>query len=203
MSEQRGRQALIMSLLSSSDDDVEAQQDGELQVLGIDDARTSEVLDAISSETARAILSHVYADPSTPSVIAEGINESVQTVSYHLQKLHDAGAIEVADTRYSQKGHEMNVYGPADDPVVVFVGTDERRTGFVTLIKRFLSAIAVVIATSYTIGYVVEDSLFFGIRFAVSDSGGPDIPFALAFLTGGLFVLFVIATRTAWRQYRS
>ena len=202
MREQRSRQALIMSLLPSSEDDVEARQEGKLQVLGIDNEQTSEVLDAISSETARAILSHVYADPSTPSVIAEDIDESVQTVSYHLQKLQDAGAIEVADTRYSEKGHEMNVYGPADDPVVVFVGTDERRTGFITLIKRFLSAIAVVIATSYTIGYVVEDSIFFGIRFAVSD-GGPDIPFALAFLTGGLFVLSVIAIWTAWRRYRS
>lgn len=203
MREQRSRQALIMSLLPSSEDDVEARQEGELQALGIDNEQTSEVLDAISSETARAILSHLYADPSTPSVIAEDIDESVQTVSYHLQKLQDAGAIEVADTRYSEKGHEMNVYGPADDPVVVFVGTDERRTGLITLVKRFLSAIAVVIATSYTIGYVLEDSIFFGIRFAVSDGGGPDILFALAFLIGGLFVLSVIAIWTAWRRYRS
>jgi len=192
-----------MSLLPSSDDDVEAQQEGELQVLGIDDEQTSEVLDAISSETARVVLSHVYADPSTPSVIAEDIGESVQTVSYHLQKLRDAGAIEVADTRFSEKGHEMNVYGPADDPVVVFVGTDERRTGLIAVIKRFLSAIAVVIATSYTIGYVIEDSIFFGIRFAVSDGGGPDIPFAIAFLTGGLFALSVIAIWITWRRYRS
>lgn len=145
----------------------------------------------------------MYADPSTPSVIAEEIDKSVQTVSSHLQKLRDAGAVAVADTRYSGKGHEMNVYGPADDPVVVFVGTDERRTGLVALIGRFLSAIAVVIATSYAIGYVVEDSIFFGIRFAVSEGGGPDIPFAIAFLTGGLFVLSVIAIWIGWRQYRS
>ncbi|MDZ7849784.1 MAG: helix-turn-helix domain-containing protein [Halodesulfurarchaeum sp.] len=190
-----------MSLLPFSEDNVEAQQEGELQVLGIDDEQTSEVLDAISSKTARAILSHVFANPSTATVIAENINESVQTVSYHLSKLQEAGAIEVADTRYSEKGQEMNVYGPADDPMVVFVGTDDRRAGLLTVIKRFISAIAVVITTSYLIGYFVEDSIIFGIRLAVADGGGPDIPFALAFLVGGLFVLFIIAIWVTWERY--
>ena len=190
-----------MSLLPFSENTVEAQQKGELQVLGIDEEQTSEVLDAISSETARAILSQVYADPSTPTVIAEDIDESIQTVSYHLQKLQEAGAIEVADTRYSEKGQEMNVYGPADDPMVVFVGTEDRRAGLRTVIKRFLSAIAVVITTSYLIGYFVEDSILFGIRLAVADGGGPDIPFALAFLVGGLFVVFIIAIWVTWERY--
>jgi hypothetical protein len=59
-----------------SENTVEAQQKGELQVLGIGEEQTTEVLDAISSETARVILSQVYADPSTPIVTAEDIDES-------------------------------------------------------------------------------------------------------------------------------
>lgn len=190
-----------MSLFPFSEDNIEAQQEGEMQVLGIDDEQTSEVLDAISSETARTILSQVYSNPSTPTVIAKDIDESVQTVSYHLQKLRDAGAIAVVNTRYSEKGQEMNVYGPADDPMVVFVGTEDRRAGLLTVIKRFISAIAVVITTSYMIGYFVEDSILFGIRLAVADGGGPDVPIALAFLVGGLFVVFIIAIWVTWDRY--
>jgi len=190
------------SLLPTSDTDVEAHQDGEVQVLGVDDEQTSEVLDAISSTTAREILSHVYTDPSTPSEIAEEIDGSVQNVSYHLEKLADAETIEVADTRYSEKGHEMNVYGPADDPVVLFVGTEERQTSLMSLLKRFFSAIGVLVLTSYMIGLVVEESIFFGIQFAVSSSRGPDIPLAIGFLLGGFFTLCIIALWIGWQRYR-
>lgn len=192
-----------MSLLPSSDEEPEAKQEGDVEVLGVDDEQTSEVLEAISSDTSREILSHVFAEPSTPTEIAEELDESVQNVSYHLQKLDNAGAIEVADTRYSEKGHEMNVYGPADNPMVLFVGTEERQAGLISLIKRFFSAIGVLLVTSYLIGFVVEDSIFFGVQFAVSGGRGPDIPLAIGFLIGGFFVLSLIALWVSWRRYRS
>lgn len=191
-----------MSLLPSSDTDVEPHQEGEMQVLGVGDEQTSEVLDAISSTTAREILSLVYEDPSTPSAIAEETNGSVQNVSYHLEKLENAEAVEVVSTRYSEKGNEMNVYGPADDPMVVFVGTEKRETGLKSLLKRFFSAIAVLTVTSYMIGLVIEESIFFGVQFAVSGGRGPEIPLAIGFLLGGFFTLLIIALWISWRRYR-
>lgn len=38
----------------------------------------------------------------------------------------------------------MNVYAPADDPVVVFVGTEERKTGLVDMLKRLVGATALL-----------------------------------------------------------
>ena len=73
---------------------------------------------------------------------------SVQNVSYHLDNLEDAGVVEVADTRYSEKGKEMNLYAPADDPVVVFVGTEERKAGFLSLLKRLVGATGLLLLGS-------------------------------------------------------
>lgn len=192
-----------MSLLPSSDTDVDARQEGDIRVHGIDDDRMSDVLDAISSDTAREILGEVYATPATASEIAQRTDGSVQNVSYHLDKLEDAGAIMVVDTQYSEKGREMKIYGPADEPVVLFVGTEERQEGLMSLLKRFLGAIGVVIVTSYLIGYYIEDSLLFGIHSLAAGGRGPDLPIALAFLVGGLFTLVVITLWTGWRWYRT
>ncbi|MFC6794449.1 hypothetical protein ACFQFH_08985 [Halobaculum halobium] len=54
--------------------------------------------------------------------MADAADTSVQNVRHHVSKLVDTGLVEATDTRYSVKGREMTVYGPADDRVVVAVG---------------------------------------------------------------------------------
>lgn len=190
-----------MSLLPSSDTDVEARQDGEIQVLGVSDEQTSEVLNAISSTTAREILSAVYADPATASEIAGRIGGSVQNVSYHLEKLENAGAIAVADTQYSEKGREMKIYAPADDPIVLFVGTERRQSGLLSRLKQLVSAIGVVIATSFLVGYVVDDSLLFGITMTASGGQPAVFPLAIGFLIGGIFSILLVCLWLGWNWY--
>lgn len=189
-----------MSLLPS-DKEVEPRQEGEIQILGVDDERTSELLNAISSDTAREILTEVYSDPATASEIANRTSGSVQNVSYHLGKLENAGAIEVADTRYSEKGHEMKIYAPADDPLVVFVGTEERQTGFLSRLKQLLSAFAAVIVTSFLIGVFVDDSILFGIHTNASAGQSTGFPLAIGFLIGGIFSILLISLWLGWRGY--
>lgn len=190
-----------MSLPPSSDTDVDARQEGEIQVVGMTDKQTSKVLNAISSATAREILTEVYNQPATPSEIADRTGGSVQNVSYHLNKLEDAGAIEVADTRYSEKGQEMRVYAPADEPIVVFVGTEERQSGLLSRLKRLVSAVGVVIAISFVIGIVVDDSMLFGIQMNASASQVTGFPLAIGFLIGGLFSLLLVGLWIGWSWY--
>lgn len=190
-----------MSLLPYSDTDVDARQKGEIQVLGMDDEETNEVLSAISSTTARKILTEVYTEPATPSEIADRTGGSVQNVSYHLTKLEDAGAIEVADTRYSEKGQEMRIYGPSDEPIVLFVGTEERQAGLLSRLKQLVSAVGVVIATSFAIGIVVDDSMLFGIQMNASAGQVTGFPLAIGFLIGGLFSLLLVGLWVGWNWY--
>lgn len=179
-----------MSLLPSTDD-VTAEQEGDIQVLGVDENETANVFEALSSETARRILTAIYDDPAPPSELAARLDLSLQNVSYHLDNLEDAGVVRVADTRYSEKGKEMNVYAPADEPVVVFVGTTERKTGFLDLLKRLVGATGLL--------FLVSAFLFVFQAFGQPGGAGDTLTIlellsfpGLEFLLGGLFVLGLV-----------
>lgn len=173
-----------------STDNVTAEQEGEIQILGVDENATADVFEALSSETARRILTAVYGEPAPPSEVADRLDMSIQNVSYHLDNLADAGLLRVADTRYSEKGAEMNVYAPASEPTVVFVGADKRKRGFFDVVKRLISATGLLFIGSVLL-YVyqgfglgaggVDGSL---VRTALSI---PDVEFML----GGMFVLLL------------
>ncbi len=142
-----------MSLLPSRGPETSTSQDGEMQVVGVDDDVAS-VLDALSSETARDILNAVYDDPGTPSELADRLDMSIQKVSYHLEKLESEELIAVAGTQYSEKGQEMTVYEPPEDPLVVFVGTPDRKRSLRSLFERLVPAIGLLTAASAMIQVV-------------------------------------------------
>ncbi len=97
----------------------------EPNILTIDDEETKEVLDSVSSETAREILSSVQESEKTPAALADGLGTSTQNVRYHLDKLEAAGLVEVGGTRYSEKGREMSVYEYSETAPVVVIGVRE------------------------------------------------------------------------------
>ena len=136
-----------MSLLPSRGPETSTSQDGELQVVGVDED-VSDVLNALSSDTAREILNAVYDDPGTPSELADRLGMSIQKVSYHLEKLETQELIAVAGTRYSEKGQEMNVYEPPEDPLVLFVGTPDRKRSLRSLAQRLIPAVGLLTAAS-------------------------------------------------------
>jgi DNA-binding transcriptional ArsR family regulator len=103
-----------------------ATPDEQLRVLDVAGEETDEVLDALSSDTSRAMYRTLFEEPATPSEIADRVDTSVQNVNYHVSNLEAASLIEPIDTRYSQKGNEMTVYGPATDPLVLVGNRDIR-----------------------------------------------------------------------------
>lgn len=185
-----------MSLLPSPDDTT-PEQEGDIQVLGVNEDETANVFEALSSETARRVLTAIYDDPAPPSKLADRLDMSLQNVSYHLDNLEDAGVVRVADTRYSEKGKEMSVYAPADDPVVVFVGTEERKTGFLDLLKRLVGATGLLV--------VVSAFLFVFQAFSRPGGAGDELTIrellsfpGLEFLLGGLFILGLVVLWWVW-----
>lgn len=80
---------------------------------------SSDIFQALSSETAQAILGSLTNAPKTASDIAASIERSVQNVSYHLDRLCEADVITPVGTWYSAKGREMTVYAPATERLVV------------------------------------------------------------------------------------
>jgi len=123
----------------------------EPRLVDIDDNAAEEVFAALSSDTARAILSRLYESPETASGVAEAADTSIQNARYHLEKLEAAGLVEPIDTWYSSRGTEMTVYGPTNEPLVVAAGNEESKGVLRRALERVVGAVAVLALASVVI----------------------------------------------------
>jgi DNA-binding transcriptional ArsR family regulator len=157
-----------MSLLPSSPD---TTTQTEPRVVGVDDEDADALLSALSSGTARALLSALHEEPAPPSELAERADTSLQNAQYHLEKLENAGAVEVVDTAYSAKGREMDVYAPADEPLVIFAGEEEKQSTLRSALSRLLGAVGLLAVASLAIQQWFGERGLFGTE-SVPASGG-------------------------------
>ena len=131
-------------------------------MVGVDDEDADALLSALSSGTARALLSALHEEPAPPSRLAEQADTSLQNVQYHLEKLEDAGAVEVVDTAYSAKGREMDVYAPADQPLVIFAGQEEKQSTLRSALSRLLGSVGILAVASLAVQQWLSERGLFG-----------------------------------------
>ena len=134
-----------MSLLPSSPD---VSPDSDPRLVGLDSEEADELMAALSSETARRLLAELHEDPAPPGELADRVDTSLQNAQYHLEKLESAGAIEDIGTAYSEKGREMTVYGPADSPLVIYAGEQERASGLRAALSRLFGGVLALAVAS-------------------------------------------------------
>lgn len=113
-----------MTRLLPTGTDATVDRSDDPEVLCIDDEATRDVFTTLSSETAYAVFRMLNEEPATPATVAERLDLSIQNAHYHLGNLEDAGLIEVADTCYSEKGREMEIYAVTSQPKVLVLGTE-------------------------------------------------------------------------------
>jgi|GEM_PF-246072 len=140
-----------MADLLPSIPDASVSEEAEPRVVGLDDDDAEDVLGALSSTTARQLFAELNEEPAHPSALADRVETSLQNVQYHLSKLQDAGMVEVVDTAYSAKGREMDVYAPADRPLVVFAGDDEDQSLLNQALGRLLGGLGIVAGASLAV----------------------------------------------------
>ena len=160
-----------MSLLPSRPDDPQPE-DAEPRIVDVDSEDADDVLAALSSKTARELLTELHEQPAPPSELAERVDTSVQNAQYHLDKLRNAGAVEIVDTAYSEKGREMDVFAPADQPLVIFAGDEEKSTSIRTALSRLLGAVGLLAVVSFLVQVFSGESVlpaFGGTDGAASD----------------------------------
>jgi DNA-binding transcriptional ArsR family regulator len=160
-----------VSLLPSTPD---VSADGEPRVVGVDSEDADELLAALSSATARRIVAALHDEPAPPSKVAEEVDSSLQNVQYHLGRLEDAGVVEVAGTAYSEKGREMDVYAPADQPLVIVAAEEEETTGLKAALSRLLGGVAALLVGSAAVQELFGDGLLppVGMGAAPASGGG-------------------------------
>ncbi|WP_247729217.1 ArsR/SmtB family transcription factor [Halovivax limisalsi] len=129
--------------------------DGTPRVVDLDDEDADAVFGALSSTTARRIYATLDEDPGTPSDVADAIDSSIQNVRYHLEKLEDAGLVEVVDTWYSSRGNEMSVYATANGPLIV-TSDESRASQLKQAVSRYVGGVGVLAAASLFVQAAAE-----------------------------------------------
>lgn len=161
-----------MADLLGSEPEVDDTPAGDPRVVTVDGEAADEVLSALSADTARRILAQLHERPGPASDLADRVDTTLQNVQHHLGTLHDAGLIEVADTTYSEKGREMDVYAPADRALVVVAGRESETRGLAGAVKRLLGGL-VPVALAAVAAEVLLDGPF-APSFAARSGGGED-----------------------------
>ncbi|MFC6976585.1 ArsR/SmtB family transcription factor [Halomicroarcula sp. GCM10025709] len=100
--------------------------DPDSRVVTLDDEDADEIFATLGSDISRAVLAELHRNPATQSELAERVDTSIQNVGYHVEQLLGAGLVTVVDQWYSQKGVEMDVFAPAEVPLVLVAGGHER-----------------------------------------------------------------------------
>ncbi|WP_255198373.1 helix-turn-helix domain-containing protein [Halorarius litoreus] len=160
-----------MSLLPSKPN---LTTDAEPRVVGVDSEDADALMSALSSGTARRILAELHDEPAPPAELSQRADTTLQNTQYHLSNLEEAGAVEVIGTAYSEKGREMDVYAPADQPLVIFAGQEQQASGIRAALSRLLSGIGALLVGSLAVQQVFGDSLlgFSGLGASGGGEGG-------------------------------
>jgi DNA-binding transcriptional ArsR family regulator len=138
----------------------------------MDDSDADQVIAALSAGTARSLLAEIYDEPATPSTLAERTDTSLQNAQYHLEKLRQADLIEVIDTRYSEKGREMNVYGAPNAPVVLFAGAESEGGDVRSALTTLMGAVGVLGIGAVVVQEVVGRGMGALLGMGAADGGG-------------------------------
>jgi len=128
--------------------------DADPRVVGVDDAEADEVFEVLSSDTRRDVYRRLFEEPATPSELAEDLDTTVQNISHHVSTLEGADLIEQVGERYSVKGNEMAVYGPASDPLV-FVGETEMQSRIDSSIGDLVAGLGILAGASLLVQWGV------------------------------------------------
>ena len=161
-----------MARLLPSTPDLSAADEPAPRVIGLEGEDADELLAAISSGTARRLLTALHEEPAAPSELADRVDTSLQNAQYHLGKLEAAGMIEVIDTVYSEKGREMKVYAPADRPLVVVAGGEEATSSLRTAVGQLLGAVAGLALVSLLVQTALRGFPLLGQPGATTSGGG-------------------------------
>ncbi len=174
-------------------------------LLAIDDAKADEIFAALSSATARSILTVLFERPRTASELADEADTSVQNVSYHLDNLRESDLVEVVETWYSDQGKEMKVYAPANEALVLFAGDEISRSSFFDAVKRLVGFVGLFGLLGVIAARLARRSAPSGVPLTPG-AGQPDsepiivtVPPGVLFFFGSVLALLVIGT---WLYYR-
>ncbi len=113
--------------------------------MDLNEAKTKKLAETITSDTSRRILNHLTEREATESVLAKELNLPLPTVHYHLQKLQEAGLVNVEEFHYSEKGREVNHYKLANKYIII---APKKVTGLKQKLRGILPVTLIILGIS-------------------------------------------------------
>ena len=122
------------------------------------DERAQKIARAMASQTANAIIQTFGDGPLTSSEVARQMAIPITTASYHIENLLDAGLLEVMETRWSEKGREVKVYGLANQVLIIASPASDLRS----VLKKYATLFGIVVLASLGLWALLPALLPFG-----------------------------------------
>ena len=108
------------------------------------DERAQKIARAMASQTANAVIQAFGSGPLTSSEVARRMGIPITTASYHIDNLLDAGLLEVMETRWSEKGREVKVYGLANQVLIIASPESDLRS----VLQKYATLFGIVVLAS-------------------------------------------------------
>jgi len=116
----------------------------DVVILQPGDERAQKVAKAISSQTANDVIQALRKKAMTSTEIAALISIPITTATYHIENLLEAGILQVVQTKWSQKGREVKVYGLTNQVLIIAPLKSDIRS----LLLKYVALFSIVMAAS-------------------------------------------------------
>ena len=108
------------------------------------DERAQKIARAMASQTANAVIQAFGGGPLTSSEVSRQMAIPITTASYHIENLLDAGLLEVMETRWSEKGREVKVYGLTNQVLIIAPPISDLRS----VLQKYATLFGIVVLSS-------------------------------------------------------
>lgn len=108
-------------------------------LLNLEDTKSKELAQAISSETARKILDLLSEKALSETDIAKKLNIPLPTAHYNIKQLLKANIIEIEDFLWSEKGKKIQLYKLANKLIIIAPKTSS--PSFLNKIKEIVPVV--------------------------------------------------------------
>jgi DNA-binding transcriptional ArsR family regulator len=88
-------------------------------LVNLNDKKTKKLAETITSTTSRKILNHLAEKSDSKATMSKTLSIPLPTITYHLQKLEQAGLVLSKEFHYSKKGRVVDHYELANKYIII------------------------------------------------------------------------------------
>ncbi len=127
-------------------------KDDKFLLLNLEDSKSKDLAQVISSETSRKVLSLLSEKSYSETDIANKLNLPLPTAHYNIKHLLKAELVEIEDFLWSEKGKKIQLYKLANK-LIIIAPSNVKSESFLNKLKDIVPA--VLIGTFISIGIYV------------------------------------------------